>query len=315
MCHAGTEDLKVGSVQSNVIPIARSVLKPKISVVMVTFHTGPALLESVKAVLDDPDIFELILVDNGNTPDARASLSNLIMSEDKVRLMQGHGNIGFARGCNYGARLALGDYILFLNPDAVLKPAAAMRLAECGQRLSRPWIAGGLLRDINGREQRGGRRGALTPFGAFVTFTGLHKLPGIKSIHLEKYPLPSEASPVATVSGAFFMMDRQSFNIVGGFDEGYFFHVEDIDLCHRTRKFRGDVYFVPSAVVMHYGSTSRVPRQRIEWEKLKGFIRYFWRYSDRWYGKVLTFFAAPFMFLAIMGRAWYLAFRASLTGR
>lgn len=309
------EDFQAVRVQTNIIPIAQAGRKPKISVVMVAFHTGPALLESVKAVLDDPDVFELILVDNGNTPDARNSLSHLIMSEDKVRLMQGHGNVGFATGCNYGARLALGDYLLFLNPDAVLKPSAAMQLADCGKNLTRPWVVGGLLRDINGREQRGGRRGALTPFGAVVTFTGMHKIPGIKSIHLEKYPLPSVPIAVPIVSGAFLMMDRASFDDLGGFDEDYFFHVEDIDLCHRTRKKGGQVYFVPTAAVMHYGSTSRVPRQRIEWEKLKGFIRYFWRYSDKWWGKVLTVLTAPLMLAAIMGRAWYLAFRASLTGR
>ncbi len=300
---------------AKIIPLKFADRKPKISVIMVSYMTGPALLEAVKAVLDDPDIFELVLVDNGNTPAERHSLSQIISAHEKVRLMQGHGNVGFAKGCNYGAKLALGDYFLFLNPDAIITPRAAMKLAVCGRHLKQPWVVGGLLRDVNGREQRGGRRRALTPLSAFVTFTGLHTLPFFKPIHMEREPIPGKPVSVPVVSGAFMMMNRESFDMIGGFDERYFLHVEDIDLCHRARKRRGEVFFVPNAAVMHYGSTSRVPRQRVEWEKLKGFVKYFWRYSNRWWAKALSVLAAPFMTLAIMGRAWWLVIRASLTGR
>ena len=295
--------------KASIVPLRFADRKPKISVIMVSYRTGPALLEAVGAVLNDPDVFELILVDNGNTPAARQSLCQLISSHEKVRLMQGHGNVGFARGCNYGARLARGDYFLFLNPDAIITPNAAMKLAKCGRELKQPWVVGGLLRDENGLEQRGGRRRALTPMSAFATFTGLHKFPFFKPIHMEHEPIPAKPVTVPVVSGAFLMMNRESFEMLGGFDERYFLHVEDIDLCRRAGKRRGEVVFVPNAAVMHYGSTSRVTRQRIEWEKLKGFVKYFWRYSDKWCAKVLAVVAAPFMALAIMGRAWWLSVR------
>ena len=149
---------------AKVIPLSQPDETPRISVIMVSFRTGPALLESVNSVLHDPDIFELILVDNGNPPSARHRLSQIVMSHDKIRLLQGHGNVGFAKGCNYGATMATGDYLLFLNPDALLKPLAARYMAESGQKLNRPWVAGGKLLDIHGREQRGGRRRALTPW-------------------------------------------------------------------------------------------------------------------------------------------------------
>lgn len=300
---------------ANVIPLSGVSTKPKISVIMVSYMTGPALTEAVKSVLEDPDVFELILVDNGNTEVARNGLSHLVMPHDKVRLLQGHGNVGFAKGCNYGARLATGDYLLFLNPDAILRPGAAMALAQHGRTLEGPWITGGLLRDINGREQRGGRRGALTPWSAFVTFTGLSKLPFFQSIHKEKEPLPTEPISIPVVSGAFLMMDRPSFDKVKGFDEEYFLHVEDIDICRRMRAIGGDVKFVPSAIVMHYGSTSRVPRNHIEREKLKGFVTYFLNYSDRWWAKGMVYLCVPFMAVAIMGRAWWLSLRSAFTGR
>jgi GT2 family glycosyltransferase len=282
---------------------------------MVSYMTGPALLQSIRAVLADRDIYELIIVDNGNTLSARHDLSQVIIPSDKIRLLQGHGNIGFARGCNYGAKLASGDCFLFLNPDAIISDGAARRMSDCGLGLKQPWLVGGMLRDINGKEQRGGRRRALTPLSAFVTFTGLAKLPVFKSIHMENEPLPLGPEPVPVVSGACVMMDRQSFEVLGGFDERYFLHVEDIDLCRRAQKHGGDVYFIPSATVKHYGSTSDVVRWKIEWEKLKGFIIYFWRYSDHWWFKACVALSIPAMTLAIMGRAGWLTLRAALTGR
>ena len=132
-------------------------------------------------------------------------------------------------------------------------------------------------------------------------------------MHLEKQPCPEKPTLLPIVSGACLMTDRESFERLGGFDEDYFLHVEDIDICRRARLEGGNVCFVPDAKVMHYGSTSRVRLQKVEHEKLKGFIRYFRRYSKKPWARVLLVLAIPFMFLAIMGRAWLLAFKSLFT--
>lgn len=300
---------------AQILPLPIAKREKPISVIMVSYMTGPALLEAINAVMADPDIFELILVDNGNTLDARKRLSDVASQHNSIRLLQGHGNIGFARACNYGAKMARGEYFLFLNPDALITEGSARQLANCGKGLKAPWITGGMLRDIHGQEQRGGRRGALTPLSALVSFTPLHKLPFLNSVHKEVEDLPMGPQAYPTVSGACLMMDRASFDGLKGFDEDYFLHVEDIDVCRRAREAGGEVYFVPDATVMHYGSTSQVRRQKVEWEKLKGFTRYFIKHSDNTLGKVLTYAAWPFMAFAIMGRAWYLVIRQAVIGR
>ena len=299
----------MGINMAQILPLEVPKHEKPISVIMVSYMTGPALHESIRSVMKDEDIFELILVDNGNTVAARQSIAKVVEKYDNIRLLQGHGNIGFGKACNYGAQLARGEYFLFLNPDALISKGAARNLANCGKNLTSPWIAGGMLKDVNGKEQRGGRRGRLTPMSAIVSFSPLHKLPFLKSIHREHDPLPKEPQNYPTVSGACLMMDRHSFESVGGFDENYFLHVEDIDLCKRTREAGGEICFVPTATVMHYGSTSQVGRQRVEWEKLKGFTRYFWTYSPSLLGKILTIIAWPFMMVAIMGRAWLMIIR------
>ena len=305
----------VPDAESHVGGTSEAARKRPISVIMVSYMTGPALMEAIMAVLADRDIHELIVVDNGNTESARARLSQLTANRNRVRFLQGHGNIGFARACNYGANLASGHYLLFLNPDAVIAKGAARQLANAGDCLIEPWITGGLLRDEKGQEQRGARRRALTPLSALVGFLPvLEIIPGLASIHRETDPLPTQPVQIDTISGACLMTDRPSFEKMGGFDERYFLHVEDIEICRRARQMGGQVGFVPGATVMHYGSTSNVPRVWIEKEKLKGFLRYFWNYTPGILPKVLTVMAAPFMALAIVGRAYILTLNSALRG-
>lgn len=302
-------------IKAELTPLSDVAKNLPISVIMVSYMTGPALMEAIQAVLQDDDISELIVVDNGNTESARVRLGALLQDNDRIRFLQGHGNIGFARGCNYGAQLATGHYLLFLNPDAIISNGAARRLANCGNGLNAPWITGGLLRNIDGQEQRGARRGALTPLSAFTSFTGLHKLWNFNSIHREREPMPTSPVGMQTISGAFMMMDKLSFEQIGGFDTTYFLHVEDIDICRRARLAGGDVYFVPNAAVMHYGSTSRAHPLKVEYEKLKGFVHYFWNYKSGPTSKILTALATPFMAAAILGRAILLALRHAIIGR
>jgi len=294
---------------TNVVPLPVHFIKKRISVIMVSFFTGASLMEAVAAVLADQDIFELVIVDNGNTVSARERLWALANQQRRVRIVQGHGNVGFGRGCNYGAKIAKGDYFLFLNPDAVIENGAAMAMADCGERLTKPWITGGFLQTEHGTEQRGSRRDVFTPISALVSFTSLHKFPNFQSVHLENQKLPIGPTAMPVVSGACMMTDRKSFEILGGFDEHYFLHVEDIDICRRAAQMGGEVYFVPNAKVMHYGSTSKARLLGVEGNKLTGFLRYFWRYSSKIWAKCLLILAAPFMALVIMGRALWLSVR------
>lgn len=287
----------------------------RISVVMVSYMTGPALMESIRAVQRDPDIHELIIVDNGNAPADRPRLLEVASRSGTIRILQGHGNVGFARGCNYGASLATGDYVFFLNPDAIIEEGAARKLVEAGQAAHTPWIAGGMLLNSNGQEQRGPRRGTLTLASAFLSFTPLHRLLGIQSIHRENEPLPGGPVPMPTVSGASMMMDRAAFDQVSGFDEGYFLHVEDIAICRFVRKAGGEVIFVPDARAMHYGSTSNVTRWRVEWYKLKGFLRYFWTSGPGLGVKIGTILGAPLMASALFARLILLSVRKAVSGR
>ena len=299
----------------SVLAFPPEVAKIRVSVVMVTYMTGPALFEAISAVIQDTDVCELIIVDNGNDLETRRKLGEFAKANNKIQILQGHGNIGFSKANNLGAKSASGDYLLFLNPDAILRESTLRKLVLCGSRLKGPWISGAMLRLMNGNEQCGARRDLLTPWRAFISFSPLHKLPFFDSVHRHKDPVPSEPIPMPVVSGACMLMERAGFESIGGFDEDYFLHVEDIDICRRASNQGGDVYFVPDAEVSHYGSTSQVRRQTIEWEKAKGFITYFKKFATTPLGRLFVILSAPLIILVIMSRAWWLVCRQAITGR
>jgi len=262
-----------------------------ISVIVVSYHTGPFIMDGLAALIADPDAAEIILVDHGNPKAAREQIAGL--RSPKLRILQGHGNIGFSAGCNYGARMCGGDFIAFINPDAKPAPGALIAMKDALITAPASSIAGGLLQNEQGVEQRGARRGNITLlkyFGALI---------GIDKFNFHKTPLPDRPHDVGTVSGAAMMLTRASFDSLGGFDEGYFLHVEDIDICKRARKMGGQVISVPEAKVAHIGATSQTSSLFVSAHKTHGFVRYFWTHSGV-FGKIGTIIAAPVIMVATM---------------
>jgi hypothetical protein len=242
---------------------------------MVSYHTGPVLKRAITAALTSTSPVELILVNNGNPREVEAGLDALAKKEPRLRLLTGHGNIGFAKGSNLGARAAKGDYLLFLNPDSLLPPDAIERLGRQAANLKYPFMLGVRLQDEKGRDQRGCRRALLTPLTAFIEALHLHSLFPKHRLNLHKEPLPKKMVPMPAISGAFMFVSAEDFWRIKGFDEAYFLHVEDMDFCLRFRRAEGEIYFIPDIVVTHIGGTSKVTSAFLEKQKARGFMRYF----------------------------------------
>ena len=115
--------------------------------------------------------------------------------------------------------------------------------------------------------------------------------------------------PVKVVSGAALMMPREAFLSIGGFDERYFLHVEDIDLCRQIRERGGSVWFEPRAAIKHYGGTSKSSPFFVETHKGLGFVKYFWKYYPGPVQRLATMALIIPIFAAIWGRASLLRLR------
>ena len=251
------------------------------SVVMVSYRTGAVLWAAVEAVLspDQEGMTELILVDNGNSPAVAAELARRAEREPRLVLVTGHGNVGFARACNLGASRARGRHLLLLNPDCCLAPGAIPALLSEAAALGDDWMLGCRVQNPDGSDQRGSRRELLTPRTALVEALRLDRLSPrhVRHHRLNHHeaPLPAGTVRVPAISGACMMLPAATFRSVGGLDEGYFLHVDDLDLCRRLHLAGIPVYFTPHVEATHHAGSSRTSPLRIEWHKSRGFLRYF----------------------------------------
>jgi GT2 family glycosyltransferase len=255
-----------------------------VSAVVVSFNTGRVLLDCLAALEDEPAIEEIVLVNNGNPPDMLVQLAQLGAASHKLNMVGGGINRGFAAGVNFGAARASGDQLLIINPDAVLQPGSIRALEAALAGAAEPAIVGGKIFGSDGREQRGGRRRRLTMRSAAATFLGMGWLkavnPGFVNINRSDEPEPSGPTSMDAVSGALMFISRSSFDRLGGFDEGYFLHVEDLDLCRRAEAEGGAVVYTPRASALHHGATSDAPTLVVEKHKGAGLNRYFRKFAE-----------------------------------
>lgn len=176
---------------------------------------------------------ELVLVDNGSTDDTRFAAADVVV-RNKV-------NRGFARACNQAVAVASSDIVILLNNDTVPGDLAALVGAFDDPEVD---VAGCRIVD---------EKGHLDHAGVVVDF---NEPPGLEAQHV-KMDVPSGRA--TAVTGACMAVRREWFQMVGGFDEGFWNGYEDVDLCLRAD---GHVEYVAETTVMHLGSRSGPERWR-----------------------------------------------------
>ena len=243
-----------------------------VSVIMVTRHTGPALDRAIESVLTGQGDIELVLVNNGNPPEVEAALTARFKDSPHVRLMTGHGDVGFARGCNLGVRVASGERLLFLSPFCRLPAGAIPRLVLQEEELKKPFILGVRLVDERGEERPESRRPIRSPVGLMIGALRLARHFPKRQLDLHKTPLPSQTTRVPAISRDVMYIRKEDFVAMGGFDPAYLYHSEDMDLFLRFKERGGPIYFMPDlTVVFSFGAEASLVDDK---QKMKDSIRY-----------------------------------------
>jgi GT2 family glycosyltransferase len=255
----------------------------RVSVVIVNYNGGALVERCVLAVLasDYPAIDHVIVSDNGSTDESLAAIRALAKADSRVQVIQNGANIGFAAANNRALPLSTGEYILFLNPDCVVEPGTISRMAAITDLSPETGMAGCLILNPDGSEQRGCRRNLPTPISALVSVLKLDRLsrgraPGFD---LTGTPLPPKAVEVEAISGAFMFVRRRALDAVGPMDEGYFLHCEDLDWCMRFRQAAWKIMFLPDARATHaQGTSSHTAPVAVEFHKHRGMLRYYGKF-------------------------------------
>lgn len=279
--------------------------------VIVNHNADALLIDCVRAALAQAE--QVIVVDNDSSDSSMDMLAVQFVAEPRLAMLRTGQNLGFAAGCNLGLGLATQTHLLFLNPDCILGAGSLRRMVVELGRDSSVGMVGGLLTNLDGSEQGGGRRAVPTPWRSFVRAFGLSRLSNrwpklFFDFYLHKQPLPVSPIDVEAISGALMLVSRTAIDDVGPWDEAYFLHCEDLDWCMRFRQRGWRILFVPDALVVHHhGHCSRDRPIFVEWYKHKGMVRFYRKFFRHQYPGALMWLVEAGVWLRFGGVAAYRA--------
>jgi len=249
-----------------------------VGVVVVTYNSQDVIGECLDACLRLPGV-TVIVVDN----DSQDATLNQIRSRPGVRLIANTSNRGFAAACNQGIAALKTRFVLLLNPDAVLM-SGLQPLVDAVSQASVA-AAGGRLTHADGTTQAGFHvRRFPTAWTLSFEALGLNRIWSGNRVNRAYRPEISDLQQcdVDQPAGAFFMIRKAAWEVIGGFDES--FHpvwFEDVDFCKRLRTNGFRIVYVPAAVARHLGGHSA---GKLNWPSRQLY----------WYGSLLKYAAKHF---------------------
>lgn len=208
-----------------------------VTAIVVAFDSGHVLPECLSSLAGEGT--RIIVVDNASS-DASAELS----AQYDAHVIRNARNEGYGRANNIGARAATSEYIFIVNPDVVVEAGTVGRLVEA----ARAYPDAGLLAP---RIMEPGGRVFFQPRSLLSTYLQNEK---------GKLAVPEGDACAPFASGACFLMRRDLFVAIGGFDPAIFLFYEDDDLCRRLADQGRSIVFVPAATVRHSRGRSSAAR-------------------------------------------------------
>jgi len=220
-----------------------------VSVIIVTYNSAAVIASALNAVRAHLPHAEIIVVDNGSTD----ATCDLIAECPHARLIAGAGNLGFGTGVNRGAEVAVGRLLLVMNPDAFPTSADARALSVLARK-SPLGLLGCQLREAghNPRSVRvrwGWRRELCWTLATWFLVP--------RALNFVR-PGPRRNSHT-WIAGTAFIVNREEFRQLGGFDERLFLYYEDFDLS-RTYAAHGLPLAATDAVTLEHIGRASSPR-------------------------------------------------------
>ncbi len=227
--------------------------KKLIDVIIVNWNSGEHLFNCISALIkfNASSLCNIIVIDN-NSHDHSLELIQKFSSQ--INIIINNENIGFAAGCNYGASSGEAKYLLFLNPDVIVKDSSiedTLNFYESKSQQENIGVVGIRLLNMDG--SIGVSHSKFPRFPHFLAqVMGLHKIYSFFS-PLRTGSKYIDATRVDQITGAFFFISRKNFEKFNGFDERFFVYYEELDLNLRLHRSGYVSYTLPNVIAMHYG--------------------------------------------------------------
>jgi N-acetylglucosaminyl-diphospho-decaprenol L-rhamnosyltransferase len=252
-----------------------------VDVVIVSFRSRELLRSCLESLRANPPScpMKVIVVDNDS---GDGTVEMVEAGFPDVEVIGSPTNLGFAAATNLGARRGAAPYLLVLNPDTAVTPGALDSVLEVLERHPEVGIAGPRLVRPDGSFDHAARRSFPTPLSALGHFTGVGRR--ATSGPLAAYRAPEvDSGRVDAVNGAFMLIRRSAFERLGGFDEGYWMYMEDLDLSYSLARAGLISWYEPAATVMHVkaGTTAGERAPRLVWHFHRGMYRFYRKHYAR----------------------------------
>lgn len=256
-----------------------------LSVITVTWNSAELIGEQIKSVkLGCKNISaEQIIVDNAS---ADKTTELIERNFPEIKLIKNNKNTGFAFPNNQAAKLARGEFLLFLNPDMRVEEGSLDKMVEWMRDKKDIGVAGCRLVDKDGKfnQNTAPRRFPTIWDQLFIILKLPHLLPHIVDKYLFRDLNPNMEQEVDSVQGAFLLMHRQVYEKLGwAFDPRYFVWFEDVDTCREVKRMGLKVMYTPIISCVDYAGQSFKKRSTLWKQKqfIISMIKYFWKWLFR----------------------------------
>jgi len=231
--------------------------KPALSVIVTNWNAGDIIAGCLKSVCDTVNVpFEIIVVDNASTD---ASVKVVREKFPEAIVIVNDRNTGYSAANNTGFRRASGSYVMFVNPDVVLRPGAAEKMISFLTANPDVGIIGPEILDGKGNPSFDSK-GALPSLcreaaGLFLIKKAADlardKLPLFRPFRKKAEEYYRESGECEFLSGCCMLLESGFCRSLSGFDEGVPMYLDDIDICFRSRKAGRKNYYLAEAAVLH----------------------------------------------------------------
>ena len=229
----------------------------KVSIIIVTHESKNEIkscLDSLYTHIKNFE-FEIIIVDNNS----KDSTKKIVKDNFKnIKIIENSTNSGFSVANNQGAKLASGEFLFFLNPDSALNENVIGKLLKVYNANADVGIVAPKIIDIN-HNFRASSGDYPNLYSMIYELFGMYFLLPLSILGYRHLNITNDKIINGWVSGACFLIKKDLFISLNGFDENFFLYYEDADLCLRMKNiFKKNILYTDKTSVVHLSAKSSI---------------------------------------------------------
>lgn len=242
----------------------------KVDVIIVNYKTKELTAQAARSVLEEPELGEVIIVDNASGDD---SVQYLTKELPEARIIASKDNLGFGGGNNLAVSQAKSEYVFLLNSDAYIRPGCLGGLVKVLQKNRTVGLVAPAIFLPNGNTLQPDVGG---------------NFPTVWSIITGKDKQPMRSHTPDWLSGVAFLARRAEYQQIGGFSDRFFMYFEDVDLCRRYNQINLTCQRNTNVSIVHLGGQSKQSTSRQKKQYYQSQDRYLKGAGSLWISRLLV---------------------------